>query len=101
MASRAAPADEEKKPPQDVTDVWSAGHKHVFYTDHGKKYFNLVALHRMNLHCIRKRILDQASSILDGTSKLEEPSVSEPLTLLMHQYCESTISQTPIELHEL
>ncbi|KAJ4182273.1 hypothetical protein NW759_017144 [Fusarium solani] len=68
--------------------VVDAGERHLFYIeprDNNTEMFNLVALHRMNIHYLRKRLLDEAGCILESR-KMEEEN-SKTLTTLMQDYC--------------
>lgn len=79
-------ADEEatttSRTSKDLVDL---GKRHAFYTNRNGDRFNLVALHRMNMHYLRKRLLDQAAVVF-GNGEMTDKD-SELLTSLMRDYC--------------
>jgi hypothetical protein len=61
------------------------GRRHAFYVNERGERFNLVALHRMNMHYLRIRLLNEAATIFsNGIMKDED---SKALTSLMQDYC--------------
>jgi hypothetical protein len=65
--------------------VVDTGRKHTFYANERGVRFNLVALHRMNMHYLRKRLIDQAATIFKNGVMDDEDS--KTLTSLMRDYC--------------
>ncbi|KAK0611885.1 hypothetical protein B0T14DRAFT_337850 [Immersiella caudata] len=65
--------------------VVDAGRKHTFYANERGTRFNIVALHRMNMHYLRKRIIDEAATIFKNGVMDDENS--KKLTSLMRDYC--------------
>ncbi|KAK1754469.1 hypothetical protein QBC47DRAFT_383989 [Echria macrotheca] len=65
--------------------VVDAARRHIFYTNERGERFNMTALHRMNLHYLRKRILDATATILKKGAM--DDSDSDALTSLMQSYC--------------
>lgn len=61
------------------------GRRHAFYTRGDEDRFNLVALHRMNMHHLRGRLLKQAAVVFGKGVMTDEDS--ELLTSLMRDYC--------------
>jgi len=64
------------------------GRRHTFYANERGVRFNLVALHRMNMHYLRKRLIDEAATIFKAGSMTE--GNSKALTALMSDYCLSS-----------
>jgi hypothetical protein len=78
--------------PTDAVDpiskgVVDVGSKHIFYYwgDPPVERFNFVALQRMNIHYLRKRILDETAAIL-LKGAMDDKS-SDAVTALMRDYC--------------
>jgi hypothetical protein len=68
-----------------VKSIIQLGKRHAFYNTSRGQRFNMVALHRMNLHFLRKRILDEAGTIFKQGDMTD--SNSDVLTSLMEKYC--------------
>lgn len=64
-----------------------AGRRHVFYSNERGERFNITALHRMNMHYLRKRMLDEAVAVLKK-GEMDDGN-SEALTRLIQGYCSS------------
>ncbi|KAK3393404.1 hypothetical protein B0H63DRAFT_458145 [Podospora didyma] len=83
-----APNDEEANPviadPVSKSTV-DAARRHIFYLNERGERFNMTALHRMNMHYMRKRILDETMTILKK-GEMNDGN-SEALSLLMQNYC--------------
>jgi hypothetical protein len=93
MASPAAPPN-PAKPDVETTMhtndpiskiVVDTGRRHTFYANERGVRFNLVALHRMNMHYLRKRLIDEAGTIFTNGSMDDDNS--RTLTGLMKDYC--------------
>ncbi|KAK0649221.1 hypothetical protein B0T16DRAFT_456651 [Cercophora newfieldiana] len=65
--------------------VVDTGRRHTFYTNERGVRFNLVALHRMNMHYLRKRLIDEAAIIFKNGAMDDDNS--RALTGLMRDYC--------------
>ncbi|KXX82087.1 Ribonuclease H [Madurella mycetomatis] len=65
--------------------VVDAGRRHIFYANERGERFNITAVHRMNMHYLRKRIMDETASILNQGSMDDENS--KTLTSLIQDYC--------------
>ncbi len=65
--------------------VVDAGRRHIFYVNERGERFNLSAVHRMNMHYLRKRIMDETMSILKKGEMNDRNS--EALTSLIQNYC--------------
>lgn len=73
--------------------VVDAARPHIFYTNERGERFNIVALHRMNMHYLRKRIMDETASIL--TRGAMDDDSSRVLTSLIQDYCSSLSLSSP------
>ena len=69
-----------------VVDI---GRSHTFYKNVRGERFNLVALHRMNMHYLRKRLLDESATIFAAGEMKDENS--KALTSLMQDYCSCSL----------
>lgn len=79
-------ADVEAAPaPWTSKGLVDLGRRHAFYTRGDEDRFNLVALHRMNMHHLRGRLLKQAAVVFGKGVMTDEDS--ELLTSLMRDYC--------------
>ncbi len=77
---------EAATPPKTSKDLVDLGRRHSFYTKgDGDNRFNLVALHRMNMHYLRGRLLSQAAVVFGNGVMTDKDS--ELLTSLMRDYC--------------
>lgn len=65
-----------------VVDI---GRRHTFYANERGVRVNLVALHRMNMHYLRKRLVDEAATIF-RKGEMDDDN-SRALTGLMRDYC--------------
>ncbi|KAJ9158123.1 Ribonuclease H [Coniochaeta hoffmannii] len=65
--------------------VVDAGRRHIFYANERGERFNITAVHRMNMHYLRKRIMDETMSILDRGEMSN--GNSDALTTLIQDYC--------------
>ena len=65
--------------------VVDAGRRHIFYANKRGERFNITAVHRMNMHYLRKRIMDETMSILEKGEMSD--GNSEALTSLIQDYC--------------
>ncbi len=65
--------------------VVDAGRRHIFYANERGERFNITAVHRMNMHYLRKRIMDETMSILKKGEMTD--GNSEALTSLIQNYC--------------
>jgi uncharacterized protein (DUF1786 family) len=65
-----------------VVDI---GRPHVYYSNVRGERVNLTAIHRMNMHYLRKRILDETISIFQSGEMTDENS--KALTCLIQDYC--------------
>lgn len=65
--------------------VVDAGRRHIFYANERGERFNITAVHRMNMHYLRKRIMDETASILNKGAIDDENS--KTLTSLIQDYC--------------
>jgi hypothetical protein len=74
--------------PMSTKDVVDMGRRHSFYISrYGTDRFNLVALHRMNMHYLRSRMLNEAAVVFGNGVMTDEDS--NRLTALMRDYCMS------------
>ncbi|OIW27844.1 hypothetical protein CONLIGDRAFT_452986 [Coniochaeta ligniaria NRRL 30616] len=79
-------ADVEAAPsPRTAKELVDLGRRHSFYSKPDGDRFNLVALHRMNMHYLRSRLLNQAAVVF-GNGVMTDAD-SELLTALMRDYC--------------
>jgi hypothetical protein len=69
--------------------VVDTGRQHTFYSNVRGVRFNIVALHRMNMHYLRKRLIDLAATVFKNGSM--DDGDSKELTQLMKDYCSSRI----------
>jgi len=69
--------------------VVDTGRRHTFYSNVRGVRFNIVALHRMNMHYLRKRLIDLAATVFKNGSM--DDGDSKELTQLMRDYCLSKI----------
>ena len=88
--SSPSKADMEAATPIHATDpiskvVVDTGRRHTFYANSRGVRFNLVALHRMNMHYLRKRLIDESAKIFTKGSMDDDNS--KVLTDLMRDYC--------------
>jgi hypothetical protein len=65
--------------------VVDAGRRHIFYANKRGERFNITAVHRMNIHYLRKRIMDETMSILKKGET--DDGNSQALTSLIQNYC--------------
>jgi hypothetical protein len=65
--------------------VVDAGRRHIFYANKRGERFNITAVHRMNMHYLRKRIMDETLSILKKGEM--NNGNSQALTSLIQNYC--------------
>ena len=65
--------------------VVGAGRRHIFYANERGVRVNLVAVHRMNMHYLRKRLIDETATILKK-GEMDDDN-SRALTGLMRDYC--------------
>lgn len=83
------PPEPPQSPTPDPNHVLKSGvaaaRRHIFYTNERGTRFNLTALHRMNMHYMRKRILDEASEVF-RTGDMHD-GLSDSLAKLMRDYC--------------
>ena len=66
-------------------EVIDLARRHTFYTNPNGERLNLVALHRMNMHYLRTRLLDSAAVVFLKEDMTDEDS--KQLTSLMSDYC--------------
>ncbi|KAB5583415.1 hypothetical protein GE09DRAFT_1278640 [Coniochaeta sp. 2T2.1] len=66
-------------------EVIDLARRHTFYTNPNGDRFNLVALHRMNMHYLRGRLLDSAAGVFAKEAMTDADS--KELTSLMSDYC--------------
>ncbi|PKS08598.1 hypothetical protein jhhlp_004984 [Lomentospora prolificans] len=62
-----------------------AARRHIYYAHERGERFNITALHRMNLHYMRKRLIDETAVILKKGEMDDENS--KTLTSLIRDYC--------------
>ena len=62
-----------------------AGRRHIFYVNDKGERLNMTAIHRMNMHYIRKRIIDETSTVLKKGEMNDENS--KALSSLIQEYC--------------
>jgi hypothetical protein len=84
--SKAATADIDEIDLESGQKLFADAYEHIFHTYDGVEHFNIVALQRMNLHCLRQQIMDETVKIFEGKAMGLENSKS--ITPLMHDYCE-------------
>jgi len=63
----------------------AAARRHIYYTNERGTRFNMTALHRMNMHYLRKRILDEAGEVFVRGGV--DDNLSGSLAALMRDYC--------------
>jgi len=69
----------------DVDSGLVAARRHIYYTNERGTRFNMTALHRMNMHYLRKRILDEAGEFFVRGGV--DDGLSGSLAALMRDYC--------------
>ncbi len=65
--------------------VVGAGRRHIFYVNERGERCNITAVHRMNMHYLRKRIMDETMSILKK-GEMSDGNF-EALKSLIQNYC--------------